>query len=154
MAKSFTLSDTDRRILSLVQSDTQRTHADIGTEIGITTTSVRRRLTKLREEGIIIADVARLDADAHGVTLIVSVSFREESLETYELFDAQMRDESAVKQSYHVAGEEDYVLVIHGPSLSWYEDWAKQALMANPAIRRYSTTVVWSCKKFETAIDV
>lgn len=154
LTKSVMLSDFDRRILALVQANNQRTHAEIGAEIGLSTSSVRRRLAKLRDEGVIVADIAQLDADAHGVTLIVSVSFREESPETYDQFDQHMRAERPVKQCYHVAGEDDYMLVVHGPSLSWYEDWSKQVLMANSAIRRYSTTVVWSCKKFDTAIDV
>ena len=152
MTKIFAMDDFDRRILNLVQKDNQLTHAEMGAQIGLSTSSVRRRLTKLRKDGVIVEDVSRLDADTHGVTLIVSLSFREESPETYALFDAQMRSEAPVKQCYHVAGEEDYILIVHGPSLTWYEDWSKQTLMANPAVRRYSSTVVWTCKKFDTSI--
>ena len=154
MAKMFILDDFDRRILNLAQANNQRTHADIGNEIGLSTSSVRRRLARLRADGIIVRDAARLDADAHGVTLIVSVSFREEAPQTYSAFDTQMRSEAPVKQSYHVAGDEDYILIVHGPSLKWYEEWSKRVLMSNAAIRRYSSTVVWTCKKFETAIEL
>lgn len=59
-----------------------------------------------------------------------------------------------VRQCYSVAGECDFVLVVHAASLEAYETWARDHLMANDAIRRYDTTVVWSCKKFETAVPL
>ena len=57
-------------------------------------------------------------------------------------------------QSYHVSGATDYILIVQGPSLQWYEDWAKENIMSIGAIQRHDTAVVWSCKKFETALPL
>lgn len=154
MAKKATLDDFDRSILRVVQRDNQLTNAEIGERIGLSTSSVRRRLARLREEGVVAADVTRLHPDEFGVTLIVTISFATETPEDYAAFDDHMRSLAPVKQSYHIAGDDDYMLIVHGPSPQWYEEWAKQTLMSNPIIRRYSTRVVWSCKKFDTALDV
>ncbi|MBL4871333.1 MAG: Lrp/AsnC ligand binding domain-containing protein [Robiginitomaculum sp.] len=92
--------------------------------------------------------------DHFSVTLIVTLSFGVESIKAYDAFDQLVLESPEIQQSYHVAGSNDYILIIHGPSLIWYEEWAKHMFMSNPAIRRYSTAVVWSCKKFQTKIKL
>ena len=146
------LDRADRDILRIVQKDNQLTHAAIGEEIGLSMSAVRRRLVALRDGGLISKDVSIINADSVGVTLIVQVSFGEDTCEGYQEFDAHIAKLPNVKQSYHVSGATDYVLIVQGPSLQWYEAWAKDSLMSIPAIQRHDTSVVWSCKKFETAI--
>ena len=146
------LDDFDRRILELVQQDNQLTHARIGEAVGLSASAVRRRLKELREAKVIERDVAILRADGVGVRLVVTLSFQNESVEVFDAFDRQMRETPEVLQAYHVSGPMDYVLIVQGPSVQWYEEWGKRTLMTNPNIRRYDTHVVWSCKKFETAL--
>ena len=145
------MDQLDKKILGIVQRDNQRSHASIGEEVGLSPSAVRRRLTALRQDGTIERDVAILKPSGLGVRLIVTVTFGKETPEIYDAFDRQMAALPEVMQSYHVAGHQDYVLIIQGPSTDWYEIWAKEVLMANDAIARYDTMVVWSCKKFETA---
>lgn len=144
----------DRRICAIVQQDNQVTHAALGARIGLSEAAVRRRLKALRQSGVIERDVAILRQGAGGVRLIVILSFATETPEIYEAFDRQMAELPEVLQAYHVSGTVDYVLIVHGPSVEWYETWSKAQFMANPAIARFSTHVVWSCKKFETAVPL
>lgn len=148
------LDNFDREILRIVQANNLITHTKIGEKVGLSTSAVRRRLSILRENGTIIKDVALVKRDNLDVTVIISVSFKEDTVEGYDAFDKQMASLPNVKQSYHVSGSTDYVLIVHGPSLTWYEDWAKTHLMSNPAILRHDTSVIWSCKKFETSISI
>jgi Lrp/AsnC family leucine-responsive transcriptional regulator len=148
------LDDFDRAILKIAQQDNQFSHAAIGERVGLSASAVRRRLGILRRSGVIARDVAILDPGAFGVTLIVTVSFAIESLDIYATFERAMQSLPNVRQCYHVAGDNDYVLVVQAPTLPFYEEWAKQHIMSNDAIRRYDTVVVWSCKKFETAIPL
>jgi Lrp/AsnC family transcriptional regulator, leucine-responsive regulatory protein len=144
----------DRDILRIVQENNQLSHAAIGEQVGLSGSAVRRRLAALRAAGIIERDVSVLASRSAGITLIVSVTFGHETPALYAAFDDQMRTLPEVTQCYHVAGAVDYVLVVSAPSLEWYEDWSKAQFMANEAVARYETTVVWSCKKFETARPV
>ena len=148
------LDSFDRRILGLVQHNNQMTHAQIGERVGLSASAVSRRLKAMRESGVIEKDVAILKQNDIGVRLIVSVSFENESPETFEAFDRQIGETPEILQGYHVSGTVDYILIVQGPSLSWYESWGKRAFMSNPDIRRYDTHVVWSCKKFETAVEI
>ncbi|MEO1247323.1 MAG: Lrp/AsnC family transcriptional regulator [Pseudomonadota bacterium] len=149
-----TLDDFDRAILRIVQSDNQRSHASIGEEVDLSASAVRRRLARLRKVGVITRDVSIVEAAKLGETLVLTVSFREESPEIYTAFELQMQALPEVRQCYHIAGDSDYMLIVHVPSLEFYENWAKEQFMNNEAVRRYDTIVVWSCKKFDTAVPV
>ncbi len=152
-AKTSDLDDFDRAILQIVQRDNLVSHAAIGERVGLSASAVRRRLGAMREDKIIARDVALLDADRFGVTLIVSVTFAVETPEIYAEFEAQVQALSQVRQCYHVAGSADYILIVQAPSLQFYETWSMEQFMSNGAIRRYDSVVAWSCKKFETAIN-
>ncbi|MBA3070259.1 MAG: Lrp/AsnC family transcriptional regulator [Hyphomonas sp.] len=144
----------DRAILEIVQRNNQVTHAVIGDQVGLSGSAVRRRLARLRAAGVIRKDVALLDLDQLGVSLVVSVTFDTETPEIYAAFEQQVAGLPEVQQCYHIAGDQDFLLIVHAPSLQYFEEWAKAQFMRNEAIRRYSTTVIWSCKKFETAVPV
>ncbi|WP_114520497.1 Lrp/AsnC family transcriptional regulator [Altererythrobacter sp. ZODW24] len=144
----------DEAILKIVQADNRMTNGAIGDHVGLSVSAVRRRLEALRDSGIIAKDVAILNPARLGVTLIVSVTFIEDKAEQYAAFDKSIAALPAVKQSYHVSGQADYVLIVQGPSLEWYEEWSKGHLMSDPIIRRFETAVAWSCKKFETSIEL
>lgn len=148
------LDRADRAILRMVQKDNQITHAALGEHVGLSTSAVRRRLGALRESGYILKDVSILRPDTFGVTLVVHISFGEDTPEAYKNFDSHIAKLPNVKQSYHVSGPTDYILIVQGPNLQWYEGWAKDNIMTLASIKRHDTSVVWSCKKFETAIPI
>jgi Lrp/AsnC family transcriptional regulator, leucine-responsive regulatory protein len=148
------LDPFDRCILDIVQRNANLTHAQIGQSVGLSASAVRRRLNALRESKVIEKEVAILKQQSNGVRLIITVSFQNESIEAFQAFDQQIMDTPEIVQGYHVSGTEDYVLIVHGPNLEWYEEWGKKTFMNNTAIRRYDTRVIWSCKKFETAIPL
>lgn len=137
----------DHAILAEVQNDNQLTHAEIGARVGLSTSAVRRRLKALNASGVILNNVALLDPDMFGVTLIVEIAFLEERPGHYDAFNQKMQALPNVLQSYSVAGQSDYILIVLGPSLQWYEKWSTETFMGDPNIRRASTRVAWSCKK-------
>lgn len=145
------LDNFDHAILEIVQHNNQLTHSEIGGQVGLSNSAVRRRLKLLRDRGVIASDVSILSDGGQGVTVIIDVTFIHDSPQAYAQFDERMRAEEAVKQFYHVSGQTDYVLIVQCPSLSSYEDWAKSTLMSDENLKRHDTRVVYSCKKFETA---
>jgi len=153
-AARFSLDDFDRAILAIVQRNNRLSCAEIGDQVGLSGSAVRRRLAALRDNGVIAQDVSILAGEATGVTLVVSVTFAYETQKLYADFEEQARALPEVTQCYHVAGGVDYILIVSAPSLDYYEEWAKAALMSNEAIARYDTTVVWSCSKFSTAKNI
>ena len=147
------LDGFDLAILNIVQKDNMRSHASIGDEVGLSPSSVRRRLASMRERGVIIADIALTDASRMGLSFITSIAFEREAPDIYENFRKQMANEPAVSQCYSVSGDFDFILIVHAETPEAYEVWGERILMPNPVIRRYSTSIVWSRTKFTTLIS-
>lgn len=146
------LDSFDHEILEIVQADNLRTHAEIGERVGLSASSVRRRLAKLRASGVIEADVSIVNPDKTRITVIVTVVFEHESLEGDREFKRRMREAPEVSQCYSVAGQTDFILVVHARDHSEYEKWGERELMSDPRIRRYDSHIAWSRVKFTTAV--
>ena len=147
------LDKFDARILDIIQSDAGLSHEAIGQKVNLSASSVRRRIANLKKTGIIERDVALVNIESFGVLLIISVFLNEETPDIYNELDAIFAQQDLVKQSYHVSGESDYVLIVHAASMSAYEEWARSILMSNRYINRFNTTVVYSRRKFDTSIS-
>ena len=141
----------DLAILNVVQHNNQLTHTEIGQQVNLSASSVRRRLARLRKEKIIKADVSIVDPVKTMIQAIVTVTFKEESLEGYQAFKERMIAEPQVSQCYAVSGDIDFILVVQAESLEKYEAWGERVLMADPTIGRYNTHIAWSRVKFSTA---
>lgn len=146
------LDQLDRVILNEVQQDNLQSHATIGEKVGLSTSSVRRRLERLRKWNVISKDVTLLNRNMAGITLIVTVTFEKESQQLFQQFEKQMNALPEVGQCYHISGDKDYLLVVGVPSLQYYESWGMKHLMSNSDIKRYDTIVTYSCKKFDTKL--
>jgi Lrp/AsnC family leucine-responsive transcriptional regulator len=148
------LDTFDLAILTVVQADNRLPNREIARKVNLSETAVRRRLERLRGQGTIRNDVALLDRDALGQTLIVSVIFAEDSAEAYARFLQEMVASERVTQCYSIAGEVDFILFVHAPDLREFEAWAQSTLLADPVVKRYETSVVFTTHKFSTAIPL
>ncbi len=141
----------DQRLLDIMQRDCTLSHAELGRQVSLSASAVRRRLEAMRESGVIAAEVAILgNVAAAGITILTSLCFGEESVAAYQAFREAMRSDPHVLQCYSVAGQYDFIMVVAAPSLEAYEVWGEAVLMSNPAIRRYDSYVSWSTVKFTT----
>lgn len=148
----MSLDSFDRAILAIVQTDNRLPNRIIAERVNLSETAVRRRLDHLREVGLIRADVALVDRDALGQTLIVAVTFADDTPEIYQAFRARMCADPHVSQCYSIAGDVDFIILVHAPSLTAYERWAEIQLLGDPGVRRFETSVVFTTHKFDTAV--
>ena len=148
------LDSFDHAILAVVQADNRLPNREIAHRVNLSETAVRRRLDCLRSDGVIQRDVALLDRDALGQTLIVSVVFSEDTAEAYARFRQQMVASERVTQCYSIAGEVDFILIVHAPDLREFEAWAQSTLLSDPIVKRYETSVVFTTHKFSTAVPL
>src|SRR5262249_19852633 len=88
------LDEMDVKILRILQEDSTRSVADVGKEVGRSTTPCCRRIQKLEEAGIIKRRVAVLDPPSvnAGVTVFVSIKTDQHSLAWLEKFHAAVVD--------------------------------------------------------------
>lgn len=148
------LDALDRRILAEVQRDIRRSPDAIADCVGTSVSSLRRRLKRLRDTGIITAEVALLDPSAAGLEIVVVVTMREEHSADYDRLKKKIREAPEITQAYSVTGEVDLLLHVLMPTMERFETWIKEFILSDSAVRRCTSHVVYSRIKYETALPV
>jgi Lrp/AsnC family leucine-responsive transcriptional regulator len=143
------LDALDRQILVLYQCDTRVPSEQIGARIGLSAAAVQRRLKRLRESGVILAETATLDCKALGlgVTAIVHVDLVDESARASQAFRDKVTRRGEVQQCYGVAGAVDYVLVVVVSDLSAYQAFCDACLLHDANVRSFTTQIVLDAAK-------
>lgn len=150
------LDELDRKILARYQGDTRVTAERIGEEVGLSTAAVHRRLKRLRDDGVIEAEVAVLDRDALGapLTCVVTVDVDREGRSDIDRFAARMRACPMVQQCYYVTGHTDFIMIVTAADIAAYEAFTRDHLQSDDNVRGFTTYVVLQRVKTGLAIPV
>lgn len=124
------LDEMDIKILALLQRDGTTAVADIGKEVGLSTTPCWRRIQKLEETGVIQRRVAVLDPVKvnAAVTVFVSIKTDQHSLEWLERFRSAVADMPEVVEFYRMSGEIDYLMRVVVPDIAAYDAFYKKLI--------------------------
>jgi len=149
------LDEMDVKILRIMQQDCTRSVADIGKEVGLSTTPCWRRIQKLEEAGVIRRRVAVLDASKvnAGVTVFVSIKTDQHTLSWLEKFHAAVVDFPEVIEFYRMSGEVDYLLRVVVPDIASYDAFYKK-LISRIAISKVSSAFAMEQIKYTTALPL
>src|SRR5216684_4103883 len=100
------LDEFDKQLLQLLQQNNRMTASELGDRVGLSSSAVQRRLTRLREEKIIEADVSIVlpEVVGLGITCVVDVILECGDNKALEKFKAFMRQCHEVMQCYYVTG--------------------------------------------------
>lgn len=133
----------DRRILTILQKDARRPAEAIGADIGLSASAVQRRIARLREDGVIVAEVAVVDARRTGrpLTLIVDVEVERERPELLASLKQWIAAEPAVQEAWYVTGAGDYVLVVSARDVEDYDALMQRMVAENANVRKFTTRV-------------
>lgn len=149
------LDAMDLKILEILQKDCTRPVADIGREVGLSTTPCWRRIQKMEEAGVIQRRVALLEPGAvkAGVTVFVSIKTDQHNIEWLERFHAAVVDFPEVVEFYRMSGEVDYMLRVVVPDIAAYDDFYKR-LITRIDIAKVASAFAMEQIKFTTALPL
>lgn len=152
----FMLDRFDRQLLNLVQEDSAQTAERLAARVGLSASAVQRRLKRLREESVIVADHAVVDPDRVGrpTFFIASIQVERERPELMTKLREWIAARDAIQQAYYVTGEADFVLVVTAPDTASYEALMSLMVAENPNVKRYSTSVALGVLKRGLKIPV
>lgn len=138
------IDDIDRKILHEVQLNNQQTSADLSERIGLSATSIQRRLNRLRSDRTIKSDVSIVSNHSVGRPLImmISVQLERERSDIIDRFKKSVRDAPEVMSAYYVTGESDFILIVSAKDMEDYEEFTRKFFYDNPNIKGFKTTVV------------
>lgn len=103
------MDDVDRRILALLIEDGRRTYDDIGQRVSLSAPAVKRRVDRLRRDGILKTFTAVVDHAALGATTeaLVELFFAPGTL--LDRVAETLRDHPEVVEAWSVTGEADAI---------------------------------------------
>ncbi|MBO6947344.1 MAG: Lrp/AsnC family transcriptional regulator [Rhodospirillales bacterium] len=134
----------DERILNLVQGNNRLTSEQIGEQVGLSSTACQRRLKRLRQSGVIEADVSIVDPEAAGFRLqmLVQVTLVRDRWDIVDRFKRAIRSAPEVMHGYYVTGDTDFILAVSARDMAAYEEFARSFLYENPDVETFKTMVV------------
>lgn len=150
------LDGFDIRLLNLMQRNNQLSAERIAEEVGLSPSTCLRRLRRLRETGVIEADISVLAPETIGrnLTMVVEVTLERERPDLLDTFKRSMRETPEVMLCFYVTGEVDFILVVTAKSMRHYEAFTQRFFFENPNVRRFHTLVVMDRVKFGMSVPI
>ena len=149
MSTPATLDRFDLAILDILQADNTTPQRAIAQAVNLSAPAVQRRIQRLKDSGVIRANVAVLDPVKVGkpLTIVLEVHLDNERPDRTAPLRARMAAEDAVQQCYSVTGEADYLLVVNVASMANYEALTRRLFEGDDNIKRFRTSVALSSLK-------
>lgn len=140
------MDEIDRQIVKCLGQDARRSLADIGGEVGLSTSAVNERIRRLTASGVIRRFTIDADAEAlgFGVTAFVFVGLAPDADEA--AFRAVATEHPAIVECQHITGSWNYLIKIRVGSLAdietFLDDFKRQRLIARSETMIALSTVV------------
>ncbi|MEP9353886.1 Lrp/AsnC family transcriptional regulator [Xanthobacter sp. KR7-65] len=117
------LDQIDRRILRELMLDSSQSQRALAEKVGLSQNATWRRIRHMEELGVIEGQVARVNAEAVGLDLVVfaMIRTRQHSADWLRDFRAQVLALPEVVGFYRIGGDYDYLLKIVTENMQTYD---------------------------------
>ena len=143
MQETVTLDDFDRRLLDLVRRDNLQPARVLADKVGLSESAVSRRLRRLRDEKVIVADVAVIDEARleRALSMHVLVEMEREGTAVLDALIDSLTARPEVRAAWYVTGETDFVLYVVVPTMEAYEVFTREVLNDDARVRAFKTLI-------------
>lgn len=144
----------DRELVRRLMANGRATWAELGAALKLSPPAVADRVRRLEERGLLIGFAALVDPEAagFGLTAFVAVSLREPA--DRAPFLAWVEGACRVQACHHVAGDDDYLLLVRCRGTRDLERLVSDEIKSLPGIVRTRTTIVLSTVKETVQVPV
>ncbi|USG62503.1 Lrp/AsnC family transcriptional regulator [Sneathiella marina] len=146
----------DRKILSVLQTNSRQTAEKIGEIVGLSSAAVQKRIKKMRDAKIILKEIAVLDPAQlnQNVTVIVEVSLNQENKEVLDAFKKRMLHAPQVQQCYYTTGVADFIVIVVVKDMAEYTEFTHEYFFSSSQVNKFTSSVVMDRVKTELSIRV
>ncbi len=147
------VDDLDRKILRELQADNTQSLDELAKKIGSSKTPVWNRIKKMRENGVIKADVSIVDPESLGIEscFFVLVRTSEHERNWQDRFLAALRKRPEVMEAHRLAGDIDYILKVRVQNARAYDEFY-QALIKE--VKIYNVTALLSMEEIKNTTQL
>ncbi|MFT0734484.1 Lrp/AsnC family transcriptional regulator [Ralstonia wenshanensis] len=145
----------DRELLRLLQADATLPIAELALRVNLSQTPCWKRVQRLKDTGVIRAQVALCDARKLGVgtTVFVAVRTDQHTEKWAQRFTQVVRDMPEVVEVYRMSGEMDYLLRVAVAGIEDYDRVYKHLIKSVP-LSDVSSSFSMEQIKYSTALPV
>ena len=113
----------NRKILNILQRDASISQRQMAEQVHLSPNACWNRLQHLKNEGVILGQIARLDREKLGLGLVVfvMVKTRNHSGEWLEMFRQHVNKIPQVIDFFRIGGEYDYLLKVVTKDMNTYD---------------------------------
>jgi Lrp/AsnC family transcriptional regulator, leucine-responsive regulatory protein len=160
MTEVQALDKLDKAILRCLQGNGRETYDVIGTQVGLSSSAVLRRVKRLEDARVIDRYVALVKPEAVGLGLTAYLNVRlEKHTESHkrnpmDLFRASVQAWPEVVECAALTGEMDYLLRVVVQDMAHYSRFIMDTLLKHPSVEDCKTSFVLDRVKATTAIPV
>jgi len=125
---SVKLDEIDRKLLNMLQRDARTPFARIAREVGVSEATVRFRVKKLIEKGVVTRFITMLDPRKIGLPITATIVAKVEPT----LLDKASEQLASFDEAHHVfqrTGEYDIVAVVHARDMVHLSEIRKRVKM-------------------------
>ncbi len=143
MRKITDLDAFDRRLLARVRRNNLEPARILAEKVGLSVSAVLRRLRRLRDEQVIVADIAVVNPVLTGsaLTLHVLVRIHEPGRRARDGFSKSLRHHPEITGAWEVTGDDDYVLKVQVGSMAEYDAFIRRALSDDNGVLSFKTLI-------------
>jgi len=143
MQKMPDLDDFDRRLLALVREDNQQPARVLADKVGLSLSAVLRRLRRLRDEQVIVADIAVVNPALTGsaLTMHVLVRMQQAGPQTMDQFARDIVRHPEITGAWDVTGEDDFLLKVQVGTMEEYDRFTRRALGEDKGVHSFTTMI-------------
>jgi Lrp/AsnC family leucine-responsive transcriptional regulator len=146
----------DRQIVGILQEQGRIPNVQLAERVGLSPPAVLERVRKLEEKGVITGYTALVDRKKVGMGTVsfVAVSLNLHQKDSIENFHEFVGACSSVRECYHIAGTDDYLLKVFSKDIDDYENFLLNSLTRTKGIDKVKTMFVLSTLKRDISVPV
>jgi Lrp/AsnC family transcriptional regulator, leucine-responsive regulatory protein len=150
------LDAIDRRILKILQRNNQLTNLELAEKVKLSPPTCLKRVRRLREEKVIVGDVALLDPQLvdRKLFVLIEIVLERQSEQLQQAFERKMERTDEVMQCYMVSGQADFIMVVQVADMDAYHRFVRKTLTSEPNIRNFRSFFAMNRTKFRTEISL
>lgn len=156
MKPNVKLDATDRKILEILQANSNITNAQLAKEIGLSPAPTLERVNKLESSGVIRSYHAVIDPASVGlgVSTFVMASLKGHNKDNIEKFIAAIKKIPEIVECHHVTGAADFILKIVCVDIAAYQQLMLERVSNVDVVDSLQSMVILSTFKDSKSLPI
>ena len=143
------MDDFDKSILACLKTDGRMSFQDIGSKVGLSISSVARRVHAMEANRIIEGYTIQINEEklGFGFPVFVSVRLERQLASNFAAFEEKIRQFPEVVECWLMTGSQDYLLKLSTSDVRAFERFLTEDLTAIDKVSSVDTSIPLRCVK-------